>query len=163
MLILLAVDGKDIRHITQRSLRQALGVVQQEGSVLNDSIFANIKYGDIIAPDEKVLEAAKMAQLHDKVMEWPKKYQTVVGERGVKLSGGEKQRGKSSRLLQGLSINDSKHLLVNIARTILKNPKILLLDEATSALDSNTEKAIQSQLRRLVSGTIFPVGCLQAC
>ncbi|KAK9899155.1 P-loop containing nucleoside triphosphate hydrolase protein [Cystobasidium minutum MCA 4210] len=127
------VEGKDIRQYTQRSLRQALGIVQQEGMVFNDSIFYNIKFGDLSAPDEKVMQAAKMAQIHDKIMDWPKGYQTLVGERGVKLSGGEKQR-------------------VNIARTILKDPKVLLLDEATSALDSNTEKAIQGQLRQLTRG-----------
>jgi len=134
--------------------------VQQEGQVFNDSIFANIKYGDITAPDEKVIEAAKMAQIHDKVSEWPQGYQTVVGERGLKLSGGEKQRGMMSRLRPARgrdapgSSPDHACVAVNIARTRLKNPKILLLDEATSALDSNTEKAIQGQLRQLVSWRI---------
>lgn len=93
-MCVLAVEGKDIRQYTQRSLRQALGLVQQEGMVFNDSVFGNIKYGDITAPDAKVIEAAKIAQIHDRIVEWPRGYETVVGERGVKLSGGEKQRGR---------------------------------------------------------------------
>ena len=89
-----SVDGKDIRGYTQRSLRQCLGLVQQEASIFNDSIMANIRYGDISSSDAKVSEVAKAAQIHDRVMQWPKKYATNVGERGVKLSGGEKQRGQ---------------------------------------------------------------------
>lgn len=123
--------------------------------VFNDSIFSNIKYGDITASDEKVTEAAKMAQIHDRIMEWPKGYQTVVGERGVKLSGGEKQRGEHQSFDCLRYITLTTCTLVNIARTVLKSPKILLLDEATSALDSNTEKAIQGQLRRLVGSLII--------
>lgn len=90
------VDGIDVRDYTQRSLRQALGVVQQEGSLFNDTLMNNIRYGDIGATDEAVMEAAKVAKIHDRIREWPKKYHTVVGERGVKLSGGEKQRGEPS-------------------------------------------------------------------
>lgn len=88
------VDGKDIREYTQHPLRQALGVVQQEGSLFNASIMDNIRYGNIHATDAQVMEAARIAKIHDRVRRWPKKYHTVVGERGVKLSGGEKQRGK---------------------------------------------------------------------
>lgn len=91
------VDGKDIRHVTQSSLRRLLGVVQQEASLFNDTILANIKYGDVAAEDHKVVEAAKAAQMHKRILEWPKKYHTVVGERGVKLSGGEKQRGENGK------------------------------------------------------------------
>lgn len=92
------VDGKDIRDYTQSSLRHALGVVQQEGALFNDTIMANIRYGDITASDAKVMQIAKAAKIHEKVLTWPKKYYTVVGERGIKLSGGEKQRGESKAL-----------------------------------------------------------------
>ena len=88
-----AVDGIDVRNVSQRSLRQSLGIVPQEGVLFNETISANIRYGDISASDEAVERAAKAAQLHDRILKWPKKYETVVGERGVKLSGGEKQRG----------------------------------------------------------------------
>ena len=82
-----------MRKLTQRSLHQSLGIVPQEGVLFNDTIAANIRYGDISASDEAVECAAKAAQLHDRILKWPQKYETVVGERGVKLSGGEKQRG----------------------------------------------------------------------
>ncbi len=122
------VDGQDVRALTQTSLRHAIGVVPQDTVLFNDTIRYNIAYGRPGATEEEVIEAAKLAQVHDFVMRLPEGYRTMVGERGLKLSGGEKQR-------------------VAIARTILKNPRILILDEATSALDTRTEQEIQSALR----------------
>jgi ATP-binding cassette, subfamily B, heavy metal transporter len=121
------IDGQDIRDVTQESLRAAIGVVPQDTVLFNDTIFYNIKYGKPEASEEKIFEAARMAKIHDFVVTLPKGYETTVGERGLKLSGGEKQR-------------------VAIARTILKSPQILIFDEATSALDSETEKQIQRSL-----------------
>ncbi len=124
------IDGEDIRDVTQASLRAAIGVVPQDTVLFNDTIFYNIKYGKPDASDEEVKEAARQAQIHDFILSTPEGYETMVGERGLKLSGGEKQR-------------------VAIARTILKGPPILILDEATSALDSHTEKEIQDELDRV--------------
>ena len=124
------IDGLDVRDITQTSLRAAIGVVPQDTVLFNDTIRYNIAYGRPGASDEEVEEAARLAQVHDFVMRLPDGYDTRVGERGLKLSGGEKQR-------------------VAIARTILKNPRILILDEATSALDTSTEVEIQTALRSL--------------
>ena len=124
------IDGQDLRDVTQHSLRAAIGVVPQDTVLFNDTIFYNIKYGRADATDEEVIAAAKMAQIDDFVKTLPDGYNTMVGERGLKLSGGEKQR-------------------VAIARTILKSPPILILDEATSALDSHTEKEIQDALDRV--------------
>ena len=124
------IDGQDLRDVTQSSLRAAIGVVPQDTVLFNDTIFYNIKYGRADATDAEVFAAAKMAQIDDFVKTLPDGYDTMVGERGLKLSGGEKQR-------------------VAIARTILKGPPILILDEATSALDSHTEKEIQDALDRV--------------
>ena len=124
------IDGQDIRDVTQKSLRAAIGVVPQDTVLFNDTIFYNIKYGRPDASDEDIYAAAKLAQIDDFIRTLPAGYQTMVGERGLKLSGGEKQR-------------------VAIARTILKGPPILMLDEATSALDSHTEKEIQDALDRV--------------
>jgi ATP-binding cassette subfamily B protein len=124
------IDGQDIRDVTQKSLRAAIGVVPQDTVLFNDTIFYNIKYGRPDARDEEVYEAARLAQIDPIVRQLPQGYRTMVGERGLKLSGGEKQR-------------------VAIARTILKGPPILILDEATSALDSHTEKEIQDALDRV--------------
>ena len=124
------IDGQDIRDVTQQSLRAAIGVVPQDTVLFNDTIEYNIQYGRPEASAEEVREAARMAKIHDFVQELPEQYETKVGERGLKLSGGEKQR-------------------VAIARTILKDPQILLFDEATSALDSHTEKEIQASLREV--------------
>ena len=124
------IDGRDARDITQASLRASIGVVPQDTVLFNDTIRYNIAYGRPGASDEEVEEAARLAQVHDFVMRLPDGYDTRVGERGLKLSGGEKQR-------------------VAIARTILKNPRILILDEATSALDTSTEVEIQTALRSL--------------
>jgi len=127
------IDGQDIRDVTQKSLRKAIGVVPQDTVLFNASISYNIGYGKLDSSPGEIQEAAKSAQMHDRVVTFPDGYNTIVGERGVRLSGGEKQR-------------------VAIARTLLKNPPILLLDEATSALDTSTEKDIQKALQNLVQG-----------
>jgi len=124
------IDGQDIRDVTQSSLREAIGMVPQDTVLFNDTIRYNIRYGRWEATDAEVEEAARLAQIDTFIRLSPKGYETEVGERGLKLSGGEKQR-------------------VAIARTILKAPPILLLDEATSALDSHTEKEIQDALERV--------------
>jgi len=123
------IDGQDIRDVTQTSLRAAIGVVPQDTVLFNDTILYNIRYGRPGASDEEVIAAARLAQIDEFVKGLPQGYKTMVGERGLKLSGGEKQR-------------------VAIARTLLKGPPILMLDEATSALDSHTEKEIQDALDR---------------
>ena len=127
------IDGQDVRDITQDSLHQAIGVVPQDTVLFNETIHHNIAYGRENATHTEVINAAKNAQIHKFIMSLPQKYDTVVGERGLKLSGGEKQR-------------------VGIARTLLKDPPILLLDEATSALDSETEHEIQEALERASQG-----------
>jgi ATP-binding cassette, subfamily B, heavy metal transporter len=127
------IDGQDIRDVTQTSLRAAIGMVPQDTVLFNDTIRYNIRYGRWDASDAEVEEAARQAQIDDFIRRSPKGYDTEVGERGLKLSGGEKQR-------------------VAIARTILKGPPILLLDEATSALDSHTERDIQDELDRVARG-----------
>ena len=124
------IDGQDIRDVTQTSLRAAIGMVPQDTVLFNDTIRYNIRYGRWEATDAEVEEAARLAQIDDFIRMSPHGYETEVGERGLKLSGGEKQR-------------------VAIARTILKAPPILLLDEATSALDSHTEQEIQDALERV--------------
>ena len=124
------IDGQDIRRVEQTSLRAAIGVVPQDTVLFNDTIGYNIAYGRDGATQADVVAAAKAARIHDFIAALPKGYDTMVGERGLKLSGGEKQR-------------------VAIARTILKNPPILILDEATSALDSQTEREIQDALAEL--------------
>lgn len=121
------IDDQDIRSVTQSSLRHAIGIVPQDTVLFNDTIYYNIAYGKPGASQSEIEEAARLARIHDFVMSLPEGYETTVGERGLKLSGGEKQR-------------------VAIARTLLKKPKIFLFDEATSALDSQTEKAIQTSL-----------------
>ena len=123
----ITVDGQDIRDVTQESLRGAIGMVPQDTVLFNDTIAYNIRYGRPDASEDDVREAARLAQIADFVERLPKKWDTEVGERGLKLSGGEKQR-------------------VAIARTILKAPPILMLDEATSALDTHTEREIQEAL-----------------
>jgi ATP-binding cassette subfamily B protein len=124
------IDGQDIRGVTQQSLRAAIGMVPQDTVLFNDTIRYNVRYGRWDASDAEVEEAARLAQIDGFIRLAPKGYETEVGERGLKLSGGEKQR-------------------VAIARTILKAPPILLLDEATSALDSHTERDIQEALDRV--------------
>jgi len=127
------IDGQDIREVSQTSLHAAIGVVPQDTVLFNDSIRYNIAYGCDTASDAEVEAAARAARIHDFVMSLPQGYATQVGERGLKLSGGEKQR-------------------VGIARTLLKNPPLLILDEATSALDTATEREIQAQLDAMGRG-----------
>jgi ATP-binding cassette subfamily B protein len=129
----LTIDGQDVRDVTQTSLHDAIGVVPQDTVLFNDTIRYNIAYGKDGASHSEIEDAARAAQIHDFIIALPDGYETTVGERGLKLSGGEKQR-------------------VGIARTLLKNPPILLLDEATSALDSGTEHDIQDALARAVEG-----------
>ena len=127
------IDGQDIRSVTQQSLRAAIGIVPQDTVLFNDTIFYNIAYGRPSASRAEIEDAARLARIHDFIAGLPDGYDTTVGERGLKLSGGEKQR-------------------VAIARTILKQPCILLFDEATSALDTTTERAIQANLSEVSSG-----------
>jgi ATP-binding cassette subfamily B protein len=129
----IAIDGQDIRHVSPASLRGAIGVVPQDTVLFNDTIAYNIAYGRKGAGMEEIIAVAKAAHIHDFINSLPDKYETAVGERGVKLSGGEKQR-------------------IALARAMLKNPPILIFDEATSALDSQSERAIQSEMDRLARG-----------
>ena len=128
----ITIDGQDIRDVSQKSLRRSIGIVPQDTVLFNDTIYYNIAYGHPEAAREEVLEAARAAHIHSFIETLPDKYDTMVGERGLKLSGGEKQR-------------------VAIARTLLKNPRILVFDEATSALDSKTEKFIQAELGEIAT------------
>ncbi|WP_416882214.1 ABCB family ABC transporter ATP-binding protein/permease [Marivita sp.] len=127
------IDGQDVRDVTQTSLHDAIGVVPQDTVLFNDTIRYNIAYGRAGATEDDIIAAARAAQIHDFILSLPEGYDTMVGERGLKLSGGEKQR-------------------VGIARTLLKNPPILILDEATSALDSETEASIQGALKLASEG-----------
>ena len=127
------IDGQDLRELTQHSLREAIGVVPQDTVLFNDTIYYNIAYGNPKANEDQVLAAAKAAQLDHFIQRLPKRYQTLVGERGLKLSGGEKQR-------------------VAIARALLRDPEIFFFDEATSSLDSTTEREIQSNFAELSKG-----------
>ncbi|MBT8424860.1 MAG: ABC transporter ATP-binding protein/permease [Silicimonas sp.] len=129
----LKIDGQDVRDVTQESLHSSIGVVPQDTVLFNDTIYYNIAYGRTEASRDEVIEAAKAASIHTFIESLPEGYETAVGERGLKLSGGEKQR-------------------VGIARTLLKNPPILLLDEATSALDTETEVEIQDELKAMGEG-----------
>jgi len=129
----ITIDGQDIRQVTQGSLRAAIGIVPQDTVLFNDTVQYNIAYGRPGATREEVEGAAKAAHIHNFISATPKGYDTMVGERGLKLSGGEKQR-------------------VAIARTLLKNPPVLIFDEATSALDSANERAIQAELRAVSQG-----------
>jgi ATP-binding cassette, subfamily B, heavy metal transporter len=128
----ITIDGQDIREVAQKSVRAAIGIVPQDTVLFNDTIYYNIAYGDTEATREQVIEAARSAHIHDFIASLPDGYDAMVGERGLKLSGGEKQR-------------------VAIARAILKNPGLLIFDEATSALDSKSERAIQEELARIAA------------
>lgn len=125
------IDGQDIREVSLESLRKAIGVVPQDTPLFNDSIEHNIRYGDLSAPQEKVLAAAKRAQIHDIVSRLPEGYKTMVGERGMMISGGEKQR-------------------LAVSRLILKDPPLLFFDEATSALDTHTEQALMQNINSIL-------------
>ena len=126
----ISIDGQDIRNVTQNSLRASIGIVPQDTVLFNDTIYYNIAYGNPNASRDEVIRAAQSAHIHHFIESLPQGYDSMVGERGLKLSGGEKQR-------------------VAIARAVLKNPAILIFDEATSALDSKSEKAIQDELRSI--------------
>lgn len=126
----ITIDGKDIRNINLRSLRKNIGIVQQDVYLFAGTVMDNIKYGNLEASEEEVIEAAKNANAHDFIMELPNGYHTYIGQRGIKLSGGQKQR-------------------LSIARVFLKNPPILIFDEATSALDNESEKVVQESLEKL--------------
>ena len=128
------IDGQEIKLVTQDSLRETIGIVPQDTVLFNESIFYNIQYGNLSASEEEVKKAAKMAHIYDFIESLPDGWDSIVGERGLKLSGGEKQR-------------------VAIARTILKKPAILIFDEATSSLDTSTEQAIQNTMREISSNT----------
>jgi ATP-binding cassette subfamily B protein len=127
------IDGQDVREVTQASLRAAIGIVPQDTVLFNDTIEYNIAYGRPGASKQEIVAAARAAHIHEFVSRLPDGYDTMVGERGLKLSGGEKQR-------------------VAIARTLLKRPSILVFDEATSALDSRTERVIQRELEAIAAG-----------
>jgi ABC-type multidrug transport system fused ATPase/permease subunit len=124
------IDGQDVRGVTLDSLRDSFGMVPQDPSLFNISIMENVRYARLDATDEEVKDACRAAAIHDKIETFPDKYESTVGERGVKLSGGELQR-------------------IAIARAILRQPKIVLLDEATSMIDAETEALIQEALKRL--------------
>jgi len=133
------IDGQDLRSVTLSSLRDALGVVPQDPSMFNQTILENIRYARLDATDDEIHEACKAAAVHDKILSFPDGYKSKVGERGVKLSGGELQR-------------------IAIARVLVKNPRICLLDEATSAVDSSTEQQIQEAFKKLSAGrTMFVI------
>jgi ATP-binding cassette subfamily B protein len=126
------INGQDIRDVSQQSLRAVIGIVPQDTVLFNDSIYHNISYANIDASRDDVIRAAQLAHIDEFIQSLPDGYETIVGERGLKLSGGEKQR-------------------VAIARAVLKNPKILIFDEATSSLDSQSERAILEALREVAS------------
>ena len=127
------VDGKDVRDVSIESLRRHIGIVPQDTVLFNETLMYNLKYANPDATDEMVYDACRAASIHDRILSFPDAYLTMVGERGLRLSGGEKQR-------------------VAIARTILKDPRIILLDEATAALDSETEQHIQMAFETLSRG-----------
>jgi subfamily B ATP-binding cassette protein MsbA len=129
----IAVDGVDLRHVQLSSLRGLIGIVTQETVLFNDTVRNNIAYGLTECPLEKIIEAARAANAHNFISDMPRGYESVIGERGVKISGGERQR-------------------LALARAILKNPPILILDEATSALDTESELLVQEAIERLMSG-----------
>ncbi len=136
------VDGHDVRNVTIDSLRRHIGIVPQDTVLFNETLMYNLKYANPDATDDMVFEACRAASIHDRILSFPDGYLTKVGERGLRLSGGEKQR-------------------VAIARTILKDPRIILLDEATAALDSETEQHIQGALERLSHGrTMLVIACV---
>ena len=135
----ICIDGLDIKEVTLKSLRQQIGIVSQETILFNDTIRANIAYGKLCATDEEIKQAAIQANAHDFISRMPQGYHTIIGDRGMCISGGERQR-------------------IAIARALLKNPPILILDEATSQLDSESERVVQEALDRLIQGrTVFVI------
>jgi subfamily B ATP-binding cassette protein MsbA len=133
------IDGHDIRKVTLKSLRDQIGLVTQQTILFNDTVRNNIAYGSLDRSEEEIVEAAKAAQAHDFIMRLPQGYDTLIGEQGVKISGGERQR-------------------LSIARALLKNAPILILDEATSSLDSDSETEVQNALERLMKNrTVFVI------
>jgi subfamily B ATP-binding cassette protein MsbA len=135
----ITIDGVDVREVTLKSLRQQIGIVSQETILFNDTIRANIAYGKQLATDEEIKQAAIQANAHDFIIRMPQGYNTTIGDRGARISGGERQR-------------------IAIARALLKNPPILILDEATSQLDSESERIVQEALDRLIQGrTVFVI------
>jgi subfamily B ATP-binding cassette protein MsbA len=133
------LDGCDIRRVTLKSLRDQMALVTQQTILFNDTVRANIAYGNLNCSDQDIFEAAKAANAHDFIQKLPQGYETIIGEQGVKLSGGERQR-------------------LSIARALLKNAPILILDEATSSLDSDSETEVQRALDRLMQGrTVFVI------
>lgn len=139
----ITIDGQDVRDVTQKSLRSVIGMVPQDTVLFNDTIAYNIRYGRVTASDAEVEAAAEAAQIADFIRDLPEGFRAMVGERGLKLSGGEKQR-------------------VAIARTILKAPPILILDEATSALDTKTEQEIRLRwisCRAIAPPSSSPIAC----
>jgi subfamily B ATP-binding cassette protein MsbA len=129
----IAIDGLDLRSVELKSLRELIGIVTQETILFNDTVRNNIAYGLDDCPIEKIIDAARAANAHNFIREMPNGYESVIGERGVKISGGERQR-------------------LALARAILKNPPILILDEATSALDTESEILVQEAIERLMAG-----------
>jgi ABC-type transport system involved in Fe-S cluster assembly fused permease/ATPase subunit len=129
----ISIDGQDIKDVTIDSVRRHIGVVPQDTILFNDTLMYNLRYANRNATEEDIIAACEAASIHERIMSFPDGYYTKVGERGLRLSGGEKQR-------------------VAIARTLLKNPKIIMLDEATSALDTQTEQEIQSRLAKIGQG-----------
>ena len=130
----ITIDGIDLRQVELKSLRDKIGIVTQETILFNDTVRNNIAYGLEDCPIELIVEAAKAANAHNFIIEMPKGYDSIIGERGVKISGGERQR-------------------LALARAILKNPPILILDEATSALDTESEILVQQAIEHLMAGT----------
>jgi subfamily B ATP-binding cassette protein MsbA len=136
---MIRIDGYDIKDVTLKSLMDNIGIVTQETILFNDTAAANISYGNIAAGKESIINAAKIANAHDFIMNMPDGYDTIIGERGFRLSGGEKQR-------------------LSIARAVFKNPPILILDEATSQLDTESEMLVQAAIDRLMKGrTVFVI------
>jgi len=145
----ISIDGHDVKDFTIQSLRSHFGVVPQETMLFNDSLMYNLLYSKPDATEQEVYEACTAASVHEKILAFPDAYDTKVGERGLRLSGGEKQR--VSDVLEAFR-GTTKRFEIAIARAILKSPRIILMDEATASLDSETEKFIQNSLAKVSEG-----------